>query len=154
MCFFPEFSKVCNSPSLALVCYWLYKKGQPIGGTVHLHSVENFEGLLQRYVGDGGVAVYCEKHNFSWTPCRSYISRILARKVLIAHYDVLPIKTPIHFYIMLYYKVIIKILLFMLLLTFYTKQTTNFCFCFCLIQNPSKRVKLLNFRKHLIIFLD
>ena len=64
--FFPKNSlKFPTSPSLALVCYWLYKKGQPIGATVHSHCVENFEGLLQRYVGEGGVAVNFEKHNFS-----------------------------------------------------------------------------------------
>ena len=63
--FFPKNSqKFATSPSLALRCYWLYKKGQPIGGTVHSHCVENFEGLLKRYVGEGGVAVICEKTQF------------------------------------------------------------------------------------------
>ena len=38
------------------------KNYQPIGMTVHLHSVESFEGLLQRCRREGGVAVNCEKN--------------------------------------------------------------------------------------------
>ena len=41
------------------------KNYQPIGLTVHSHCVQSFENLLQRYVGEGGIAVNCEKHNFS-----------------------------------------------------------------------------------------
>ena len=37
------------------------KNYQPIGMTVHLHSVESFEGLLQRCRREGVVAVNCEK---------------------------------------------------------------------------------------------
>ena len=63
--FIPKTSqKFATSPSLALVCYWLYKKGQPIGATVHSHCIENFEGLLQLYVVEGGVAMNCEKTQF------------------------------------------------------------------------------------------
>jgi len=52
--FFPKNSqKFATSPSLALVCYWLYKKGQPIGATVHSHCIENFDGHLKLYVGKG-----------------------------------------------------------------------------------------------------
>ena len=40
------------------------KNFQPIGVTVHSHCVESFEGLLQRYVDEGGVAVNCEKTQF------------------------------------------------------------------------------------------
>ena len=40
------------------------KKHQAIGVTVHSHCVESFEGLLQRYVGEKGVAVNCEKTHF------------------------------------------------------------------------------------------
>ena len=40
------------------------KKGQPIEAIVHLHCVENFQDLLQRYVGEGGVAVNFEKTQF------------------------------------------------------------------------------------------
>ena len=66
-CVFPKHPrKFATAPPLALVCAWLYKKGQPIGATVHSHRVEKFKGLLQRYVGEGGVPVNCEKkHNFS-----------------------------------------------------------------------------------------
>ena len=41
------------------------KKYQPIGVTVHSHCVESFEGISYSDVGEGGVAVNCEKHNFS-----------------------------------------------------------------------------------------
>jgi len=33
-------------------------------GTVHLHSVESFEGVLQRCGREGGVAVNCEKTQY------------------------------------------------------------------------------------------
>ena len=61
-CVFPKNSQKFASTRLLLV---VHKKGQPIRGTVQSYCVENFEGLLQRYVGEGGVAVNCEKHNFS-----------------------------------------------------------------------------------------
>ena len=35
-----------------------------MGVTVHSHCVESFEGPLQQYVGEGGVAVNCEKTQF------------------------------------------------------------------------------------------
>ena len=59
---FQEFSKVCH---LFLGCYWLYNNYQPIGVTVHSHCVKSFEGSYSSDVGEGGVAVNCEKHNFS-----------------------------------------------------------------------------------------
>ena len=44
--------------------------GQPIGKTVHSYCVENFKDSMQRYVGEGLVAVVdWEKYNFSRTPC-------------------------------------------------------------------------------------
>ena len=45
--------------SAAIGCTKIY---QPIGMTVHLHSVESFEGLLQRCRREGGVAVNYEKN--------------------------------------------------------------------------------------------
>ena len=33
----------------------------------HSHRVDNLEDLLQRYVGEGGVAVVWEKHTFFWS---------------------------------------------------------------------------------------
>ena len=41
------------------------KNCQPIGVTVHTHCVESFEGLFNSDVGEGGVAVNCEKTLFS-----------------------------------------------------------------------------------------
>ena len=41
------------------------EKGEPIGVDVYSHCVENFENLLQRYKGEGRVAMDCEKHEFS-----------------------------------------------------------------------------------------
>ena len=53
---YKEFIKYCVflpplpcKHSAAICCK---KNYQPIGVTVHSHCVENFEGLLQRYVGD------------------------------------------------------------------------------------------------------
>ena len=40
------------------------KNYQPIGMTVDLHSVESFEGLLQRCRREGGVAVNGEKTQY------------------------------------------------------------------------------------------
>ena len=41
------------------------ENGEPIGVDVYSHCVENFENLLQRYKGEGRVAMDCEKHEFS-----------------------------------------------------------------------------------------
>ena len=38
--------------------------GRPIGVTVHLHCVESFENPLQRYGGEGRVAMDNEKTHF------------------------------------------------------------------------------------------
>ena len=61
--FSQEFSKVCHL-SLASTLLLLVVQKRLIGATVHSHCVKNFEGLLQRYVGEGGVAVNCEKTQF------------------------------------------------------------------------------------------
>ena len=42
------------------------KSYEPIGVTVHLHCVKSFEGVNSSDVGEGSVAVNCEKkHIFS-----------------------------------------------------------------------------------------
>ena len=56
--------KFATSPTPALGCYWFYKNYQPMGVALHSRCVESFEGLLQQYVGEGGVAVNCEKTQF------------------------------------------------------------------------------------------
>ena len=58
--------KFATSPSPSLGCYWLYKEGV----TVHSHCVES----LQRCRREGGIAVKCEEHNFSWTACSSFLT--------------------------------------------------------------------------------
>ena len=62
--FFKNSRKFATSPSPALGCYWLYNKNyQPKGVTVHSHCVESSE-VSYTDVGEGGVAVNCEKTHF------------------------------------------------------------------------------------------
>ena len=68
LCFFQEFSLICH---LTLCKHWsavgcteIGQIGQPIGVTIHSHCVESYENLLQRYVGEGGVAVDNKKTQF------------------------------------------------------------------------------------------
>ena len=65
MCFFPRILEslppLLRQHSAAIGCT---KNYQPIGMTVHSHSVESFEGLLQRCRREGGVAVNCGKTQF------------------------------------------------------------------------------------------
>ena len=78
MVFFSKNSrKFATSPSPALNYYWLYKNYQPIRVTVHLHSVESFEGLLQRCIGEGGVAVNSEKKTHFFLNTVSIDDRII-----------------------------------------------------------------------------
>ena len=54
--------KFANSHSGAIGCTKNYK---PIGVTVHSRCVESFKGLLHSDIGEGGVAVNCEKNTIS-----------------------------------------------------------------------------------------
>ena len=70
-CFFREFSKVCH-PSLAStrLLFVVQKRGRPIGSTVQSHCLDNFEGLLQRYLDKReGLQWTVKETQFSWTPC-------------------------------------------------------------------------------------
>ena len=52
----------------AIGCTKIGKIGQPIGVTVHSHCVESIENLLQRYVGEGRIAVANKKTQFPEHP--------------------------------------------------------------------------------------
>ena len=64
LCFFPRILEslppLPRQDSAAVGCT---KNYQPIGVTVHSHCVESFEGIFSD-VGEGGVAVNCEKTQF------------------------------------------------------------------------------------------
>ena len=63
--FFPRiFESLPSLPRQHLAAIGWTKKGHPIGATVHSHCVESFEGLLQQYVSEGGVAANSEKTQF------------------------------------------------------------------------------------------
>ena len=63
--------KFATSPSPALGCYWLYKKlpANRSDCTIALR--------WELYSDVGEVAVKCEKHNFSWTPCSFSLSILI-----------------------------------------------------------------------------
>ena len=54
--FFKNFQNIATSPT-ALGRNWLYIKWSAM--TVHSHCAQSFKDLLQRYVGEGWVAVDC-----------------------------------------------------------------------------------------------
>lgn len=72
VCYSPKnFHYIATSPSRK---HWaaIGQIGAPIGVTVHSLYVESFENILQRYIGEGWVAMDKEKQ-FFWTPCILYV---------------------------------------------------------------------------------
>ena len=60
--FFPRIFVILHWPPIG--CTEIGQINQPMGVTVHSHRVENFENILQWYVGEKWVAVDNEKTEF------------------------------------------------------------------------------------------